>query len=71
MRPKVCGSFVFVFVLLCTALCSFKFCNHLDKEEKACGFATIVLQMYCYYKCSVSIPHGGMGWPVVCDCSFF
>ena len=32
-------------------------------EDKAGCFAIIVLQMYCYYKCSVAFPHGAM------DCS--
>ena len=43
----VCGSSVFFFVLLCTTLCPFKFCNHLEDEEKAGGFAIIASQMYC------------------------
>ena len=24
--------------------------------------------MYCYYKCSVAVPHGAVGWSAVCDC---
>ena len=44
--------------LLCITLCSFKFCNHLEEEEKAGCFAIFVLQMYYYYKCSVALPHG-------------
>ena len=32
--PIVCGSSVFVFVLLCITLCPFWFCNHLEEEEK-------------------------------------
>ena len=31
-------------------------------------FAIIVLQMYCYYKCSVALPHGAVGWSAVCGC---
>ena len=45
VRPIVSGSYVFVFVLLCITLCPFKFCNHLEEEEKAGCFAIIVLQM--------------------------
>ena len=30
-------------------------------------FAIIVQQIYCYYKCSVTLPHG-VGWSAVCDC---
>ena len=44
------------------------FCNHLEEEENTGCFAIIVLQMYCYYKCSVVLPHGAVGWPAVCDC---
>ena len=40
----------------------------LEEEEKAGCFAIIVLQMYCYYECSVALPHGAVGWPAVCDC---
>ena len=32
------------FVLLCTTLCPFQFCNHLEEEEKVGCFAIIVLQ---------------------------
>ena len=28
----------------------------------------LFLQMYCYYKCSVALPHGVVGWSAVCDC---
>ena len=24
--------------------------------------------MYCYYKSTVALPHGAVGWPAVCDC---
>ena len=49
--------------LLCHAL----LCNRLEEEEKASCFAFIVLQMYCYYKCSVTLPHGAMDRSAVCD----
>ena len=28
----------------------------------------IVFQMYCYYNCSVALPHGAEGWSAACDC---
>ena len=59
---------MFVFVLLSITLCSFWFCNHLEEEENAVCFAIIALQMYCYYKCSVVLPHGAVGLSVVCNC---
>ena len=49
----------------------FPFCNHLEEEEKAGCFAIVVLQMYCYYKCFVALPHGVVGWSAVCDCGIF
>ena len=58
---------MFVFVLLCITLCPFQFCNHIEEEDKAGCFAIIVLKMYCYYKCSVALPRGAVGWSVVCD----
>ena len=30
--------------------------------------AIIILQIYCYYKCSVALRHGAVGWSEVCDC---
>ena len=59
---------MFVFVLLCITLCSFQFCNHLEEEGKAGCFAIFVLQMYCYYICSVALPHGALGWSAVYNC---
>ena len=41
---------------------------HLEGEENAVAFVIITLQMYCYYKCSVTVPHGAVGWSAVCDC---
>ena len=46
----------------------YQFCYHLDEEEKADCFAIIVFQMYCYYKCSVALPRGAVGWAAVCVC---
>ena len=59
--PIVCGSSVFVFVLLCITFCPFQFCNYLDEEERADYFAFIVFLMSCYCKCSVALPHGAVG----------
>ena len=47
------------------------FQTHHEEEEKAGCFAIIVLQMYCYYKCSVALPHGAVGCSTVCDCGIF
>ena len=31
-------------------------------------FAFIVLRMYCYCKCSVALPNGGVSRSALCDC---
>ena len=65
---------LFVGVLGLSLLCywitlfPFYFCNHLEEEEKAGCFAIIVLQIYCFYECSVALPHSTVGWSAVCDC---
>ena len=59
---------MFVFVLLCIALCPFWFGSRIEEEEKAGCFAITVLQMYCYYKYSLALPHGAVRWSAVCDC---
>ena len=59
---------MFVFVLVYINLCPFKFCNHLEEEERADCFAFIVLRMSCNCKCSVALTRGVVGWSAVCDC---
>ena len=54
--------------LFCYALlCVYSSFAIILKRKKAGCFAIIVLQMYCYFKCSVTLPHGAVGWPAVCD----
>ena len=38
-----------------------------EEKEKAGCFAFIVLQMSCYSKFSVALPHGAVGWFAMCD----
>ena len=59
---------MFVFVLLCITVRPFLFCNHLEEEGRAGCFAFIVLRMFCYCKCSVTLPHRAVGWSALCDC---
>ena len=47
---------------------SFLVCNHLEEEERVGCFAFIVLRMFCYCKCFVTLLHGAVGWSAVCDC---
>ena len=42
--------------------------NHLAEEERARFFTVIVFLLSCSYNCYISLPHGAMGWSVVCDC---
>ena len=52
-----------LFLFCCTLLCvHFSFCNHLEEDKIAGCFSIIVLQMFYYCKCVVSIPRGAMGW---------
>ena len=34
-------------------------------------FDFIVVQMSCYCECSVTLPHGAVGWSAVCDCGVY
>ena len=56
---------LFVGVLCLCLICYALLCIHSSfaiilkrNLEKAGCFAIIVLQMYCYYKCSVALPYG-------------
>ena len=52
-----------VFVLVCIILVLSSFAIILKRKRKlvALLFAIIVLQMYCYYKCYVTLPRGAEG----------
>ena len=55
----------------CVCLCfcyALLYVHSIEEEEKAGCFAITFLKMYCYYKCSVALPHGAVGWSAVCDC---
>ena len=65
--PLLVGILYLYLALLCVHT---SFSNQLEEDEKAACFAIIVLQMYCYYKCSVALPYGAMGWFAVCNCIF-
>ena len=52
-------------------LVSFLVCNHSAREERADRFILIVYLLSCDCKCSVSLPHGVVGWSAVCDCVIF
>ena len=68
---------LFVGVLCLSLFCYALLCVHFSidiilegkrERERAGFFSIIVLQMYCYYKCSVALPHSVVGWSAVCDC---
>ena len=56
---------LFCYALLCVHS---SVCSHFEEEEKAGCFAIIVLPMYCFHKCPVTLPHGAVGLSAVCDC---
>ena len=62
------GSLCLVLALLWGTLRPFELCNHLVEEERAGCFTLIVLLMPFDCYCSVSLPHGALGWSAVCDC---
>ena len=67
---NICGGSVLVFVLLCISLCSFYFCQHLDKEENDSCFALIAFLMPCDCKCSVALHHDAVGLSAVVSVFF-
>ena len=62
MKLCVCICFVMHYFVSIIVL------HHLEEEDKAGCFDIIVLQIYCYYKCSVALPQGAVGWSAVCNC---
>ena len=49
-------------VLCLSLVCFALLCGlHLEEEERAGCFAFVVLQMSCYCKWSVTLPHGAVG----------
>ena len=55
-----------IYVLLCVTLCAFKFCNHLDGEERADCFAYFVFLVS--RDCCVALHRGAMGLSKICNC---
>ena len=45
-----------VLVLLCITYCPFKFCNHLDEEDRAGCFTVIVFLMSCLLWLFLMVP---------------
>ena len=62
MQNALLGTFFYTFDL------HYVIIGFLEEEEKAGYFVIIVLQMYCYYKYSVALPHSAVGLSAVCDC---
>ena len=60
-------------VLLCkmnSTCVHFSFAIILERKRKLVALL-LVLQLHCYYKCSVVLPHGVVGWSTVWDCGIF
>ena len=60
---------MFVGVLCLSLFCYVLLCVHsmfaiiLNGKRKL-----VALLLLSYYKCSVALPHGAVGWSAVCDC---
>ena len=63
----ICGSSVFVFVLLCIICVQSSFAIIIKRKRKLVALL-LFLQMYFYYKCSFALLHHAVGWSAVCDC---
>ena len=58
---------LFCYALLCVHS---SFAIILKMKRKLVDLQLLSDIMYCYYECSVALPHGAVGWPAVCDCGF-
>ena len=56
---------LFCYALLCVHS---SFAIILKRKRKLVALLLLSIQMYCYYKCSVALPQGAVGWSAVCDC---
>ena len=60
---------MFMGVLCLSLFCYALYCVHSNCAIILVGcFAIIVLQMYCYYKCYVVLPHSAVGWSALSEC---
>ena len=39
-----------------------------SRERESWLLSFVVSLMSCYCECSVALPHGAVGWSLVCDC---
>ena len=64
--PTGCWGSVFVLVLCVLS----SFANILKRKRELVALLLLltVLRMSCYCKCSVTLPHGAVGWSAVYDC---
>ena len=54
----------------CALLCVLSsFAIILMKKRELVALLKLPFFMSCYYKCSVTHPHGAVCWSAVCDCS--
>ena len=63
--------FCICFLFCCALLCVFLVLQPFEEDERADYFAIIVLGVSYNCKCSAALPHGAVGWSVVCDCGIF
>ena len=59
---------LFGYVLLCVHS---SFAIILTGKRMLVALLLLSYKMYCYYKCSVALPHGAVSWSAVCDCGIY
>ena len=62
------GVLCLVLALLFSTLCPSSFATNLNGEKRAGFFTFTVFLMSCDSQLSIALPHGAVGWSVVCDC---
>ena len=65
---------LFVGVLCLSLFCYALLCVHssfaiiLKGKRKLAALLVLSYRCVFYYKCSVALPHGAMGWSAICNC---
>ena len=68
MAPhRLCILVFLLYALLCVHS---SFAIILKRKRKLVALLLLSYRctVYCYYKYSVALPHGAVGWTAVCDC---
>ena len=60
-----------MFICVCYALLCVHSSCAITLKSKRKSVALLLLSNRCYYKCSVALSQGAVGWYAVCDCGIF